>query len=152
MSRSQVPKSIATKARLLEAAMVLGRGKNLSDGMNKAQRYLNQAEANTHSTKKWKVDREITALGGKRLLVTVNRSKREVAINIAGTKLSYDPHGIDDVGLDIQMINGKEVTNHPQIVEGLRVVQAVKHKYHGYSVEINGFSLGGGKAIHLGNI
>ena len=152
MSRYQIPKSIAIRARLLEAAMVLGRGRNLSVGMDDAQKYLNREEAGVYSTKKWKVDRKITVLGGKRLLVTVNRSKRTVAINIAGTKLSYDPHGIDDVALDIQMVNGKEIDNHPQIVEGLQVVQAVKHKYRGYKIEINGFSLGGAKAIHIGNI
>ena len=152
MSRYQVPKPIAIKARLLEAAMVLGRGENLSAGMTNAQKYLDRSEANTYSTKKWRVDREITALGGKRLLVTVNKSKHEVAINIAGTKLSYDTHGIDDVALDVQMINGREVTSHPQIMEGLRVIRAVKRKYQGYLIELNGFSLGGAKAIYLGNV
>ena len=152
MSRYQVPKPVAVKARLVEAAMALGRGKNLSSGMDAAQSYLKRSEANTYSTRKWIVDREITAMGGKRILVAVNKSKREVAINIAGTKLAYDPHGIDDIALDVQMINGSEVDSHQQLTEGQTVVRAVKRKYPGYLVEINGFSLGGGKAIHLGNV
>ena len=152
MSRYQVPKNIAIKARLLEAAMILTRGKSLIEGMSDAQRYLGLSEANTYSTKKWIVDKKITKLGGKRILVTVNNVKRQVAINIAGTKLSFDLHGIDDVDLDAQMINGKEIELHPQLIEGIKVVQAVKRKYPGYLIEINGFSLGGGKAIYLGNL
>ena len=151
MGRTRVPKKIAIKARLVAAARILGEARSTVRGMDAAQSFLQKAEANAYSTRDWIIDRRLTALGRRRILVAVNRRKKEVAINFAGTKLAYDAHGVEDIGLDLQLFNSDDVTRHPQILDGVNVIRAAKAKYPGYRIELNGFSLGGAKAIYLGN-
>tara|TARA_R100001163_G_scaffold11166_3_gene10229 strand:- start:7171 stop:9780 length:2610 start_codon:yes stop_codon:yes gene_type:complete len=117
--------------------------------------YINNQEEGHPNLEGWKMDGDLTnRFGGEdsnyRGAVFEKDGKAFSAFR--GTKFGLSEFGAEDVALDADIISSGKVPRHPQISQADQMVKEAVEKYGRTNVKTGGYSLGGFKAIHSGNM
>ena len=146
-------------AKLVEASKVYSEhrygGLSHEEAEKLTNEYIgNQAEGHAN-LEGWKMDGDLTnKYGGEnneyRGAVFEKNGKAFSAFR--GTKFGLSEFGAEDVALDADIISSGKVPNHPQLSQADQMVKEAVEKYGRTNVKSGGYSLGGFKAIHAGNM
>lgn len=148
------------QAKLVEATKVYSDhrygGLSHEEAEKLTNEYLNKQGEGHADTSKWSLDGDLTnKYGGEdnnyRGAVFKNESG-EVFAPFRGTKFGLSEFGAEDLALDAEIVTGGKVPNHPQMSQADDMIKATIDKYGRGKVKTGGYSLGGFKGIHAGNM
>ena len=146
-------------AKLVEASKVYSEHRYGGLSHEEAEKLTNQYIGNQGegqaNLEGWKMDGDLTnKYGGEnneyRGAVFEKNGKAFSAFR--GTKFGLSDFGAEDVALDADIISSGKVPNHPQLSQADQMVKEAVEKYGRTNVKTGGYSLGGFKAIHAGNM